>query len=139
MGRLASPSTPTTRRLRICGFEQERNATKLRQALSREFPWPRLARLLKGDSNDTIHQALADLRAALRRPGSNFRLYRPERTALHLEHLAGVGADKGPKAKTKVELWMLFPDPLFARLLPRTGEVRPADNVAITAMFGDPL
>jgi hypothetical protein len=34
---------------------------------------------------------------------------------------------------------MLFPDPLFARLLPTTGDVRPVDNVAITAMFGVPI
>ena len=40
--------------------------------------------------------------------------------------------------RTKVELWMLFPDPLFARMLPTSGEIRAEDDRTITEMFGDP-
>lgn len=117
-------------------FELEPNATKLRQALSGEFP-SRDWIVYPGDSNETIEQALADLRAADAGWAPTFAFIDPNGphyTWLTLQALAG---HKGPRAKTKVELWMLFPDPLFARLLPRSGDVRPVDNAAITAMFGD--
>ena len=119
-------------------FELEPKATKLRQALSREFPG-RDWLVYPGDSNDTIHQALADLRAADAGWAPTFAFIDPNGPHYTWHTLQVLAGHKGPKAKTKVELWMLFPDPLFVRLLPRTGEVRPADNAAITAMFGDPL
>lgn len=118
-------------------FELEPNATKLRRALSEEFPgrdWI----VYPGDSNDTIHQALADLRATDAGWAPTFAFIDPNGPHYTWNTLQALAAHKGPRAKTKVELWMLFPDPLFARLLPRTGEVRPVDNAAITAMFGDP-
>jgi three-Cys-motif partner protein len=127
--------TPPFTHLRF--FELEPNAGKLRQALSEEFQgrdWI----VYPGDSNETIHQALADLRAADARWAPTFAFIDPNGPHYTWNTLQALAAHKGPRAKTKVELWMLFPDPLFARLLPRTGEVRPVDNAAITAMFGDP-
>ena len=118
-------------------FELEPNATKLRQALSAEFPgrdWVVYA----GDCNDTIHQALADLRAGDAGWAPTFAFIDPNGPHYSWRTLEALAAHKGSRAKTKVELWLLFPDPLFARMLPRTGDVRPADNAAITAMYGDP-
>lgn len=118
-------------------FELEPNATKLRSALSEEFAgrdWV----VYPGDSNITIHQALADLRSADAGWAPTFAFIDPNGPHYTWKTLEALAAHKGPKAKTKVELWMLFPDPLFARLLPVTGEVRPVDNAAITGMFGDP-
>ncbi|MGH9127473.1 MAG: three-Cys-motif partner protein TcmP [Acidimicrobiales bacterium] len=118
-------------------FELEANATKLRQALTNEFP-ARDWIVYPGDSNDTIHQALTDLREADAAWAPTFAFIDPNGPHYTWRTLQALAAHKGPRAKTKVELWMLFPDPLFARLLPRTGDLRPIDNAAITDMFGDP-
>jgi three-Cys-motif partner protein len=118
-------------------FELEPNASKLRQALSAEFP-DRDWLVYTGDSNETIHQALADLWSIEAGWAPTFAFIDPNGPHYTWQTLETLAAHKGPKAKTKVELWMLFPDPLFARLLPRSGDVRPVDNAAITAMFGDP-
>ena len=91
-------------------FELEPNATKLRQALSREFPG-RDWLVYSGDSNDTIHQALADLRAADAGWAPTFAFIDPNGPHYTWNTLQVLAAHKGPKAKTKVELWMLFPDP----------------------------
>ena len=117
-------------------FELEPNAAKLRQALSEEFPGRDLI-VYPGDSNNTIHQALADLWADDAGWAPTFAFIDPNGPHYTWNTLQALAAHKGPRAKTKVELWMLFPDPLFARMLPRTGQVRPVDNAAITAMFGD--
>ncbi len=118
-------------------FELEPNATKLRQALSDEFPG-RNWRVYPGNSNETIRQALADLHTADAAWAPTFAFIDPNGPHYTWRTLQALAAHKGPKTKTKVELWMLFPDPLFARLLPRTGELRPTDDAAITGMFGDP-
>ena len=118
-------------------FEREPNATKLRRALAEEFPGEDLI-VYPGDCNDTIHQALADLRAVDAGWAPTFAFIDPDGPHYTWQTLQALAAHKGPSAKTKVELWMLFPAPLFARMLPGTGEVRPSDNAAITAMFGVP-
>ncbi len=118
-------------------FEREPNATKLRRALAEEFPGRDLI-VYPGDCNDTIHQALADLRAVDAGWAPTFAFIDPNGPHYTWETLQALAAHKGPSAKTKVELWMLFPAPLFARMLPGTREVRPSDNAAITAMFGVP-
>jgi len=118
-------------------FELEPNATKLHRALSVEFP-DRDWRVYAGDCNDTIREALADLRAGDAGWAPTFAFIDPNGPHYRWTTLKALAAHKGLSAKTKVELWLLFPDPLFARMLPCTGEVRPADNTAITAMYGDP-
>jgi three-Cys-motif partner protein len=121
----------------LCFFELEPKAAKLRAAISAEFPDRDLV-VYPGNCNDTIHKALADLRAADAGWAPTFAFIDPNGPHYTWRTLEALAAHKGHKAKTKVELWMLFPDPLFARMLPCTGDVRPSDNAAITAMFGDP-
>jgi len=118
-------------------FEIEPNVTKLRQALTEEFPdrdW-----LVYEDCNASISGALAELRAADAGWAPTFAFIDPNGPHYRWKTLETLAAHKAPpRTKTKVELWMLFPDAFFARLLPTTGDVRPIDNVTITALFGDP-
>jgi three-Cys-motif partner protein len=78
-------------------FELEPNATKLRQALSREFPG-RDWLVYSGDSNDTIHQALADLRAADAGWAPTFAFIDPNGPHYTWNTLQVLAAHKGPKA-----------------------------------------
>ena len=117
-------------------FELEPTAARLRQALTDEFP-DRDWIVYSGDSNETISQALSDLQSADAAWAPTFAFIDPNGPHYTWNTLQALAGHKGLHAKTKVELWMLFPDPLFARLLPRSGDVRPVDNAAITAMFGD--
>lgn len=118
-------------------FELEPNLSELRKALTVEFvgrDW-----LLYEDCNASIRQALADLWSAGVGGAPTFAFIDPNGPHYTWTTLEALAAHKGPpKTKTKVELWMLFPGPLFARLLPTTGVIRPQDNMLITAMYGDP-
>ncbi len=118
-------------------FELEPNATKLKTALNAEYPDRDLI-VYPGDSNESIRTALADLRKVDAAWAPTFAFIDPNGPHYTWATLRALAEHKGPKAKTKVELWMLFPDALFARLLPTSGVLRDADNAAITAMFGTP-
>jgi three-Cys-motif partner protein len=128
-----STADPAFTHLRF--FELEGNAAKLRAALDAEFP-DRDFIVYPGDCNETIHCALADLRRAGVQWAPTFAFIDPNGPHYTWETLAALAEHKGLSAKTKVELWMLFPDPLFARLLPTSGQLRQADDQAITKMFG---
>jgi three-Cys-motif partner protein len=117
-------------------FEMGSNIAKLREALSEEYAnrdWS-----VHEDCNASIGTVLSDLKRADAGWAPTFAFIDPNGPHYTWKTLEALAAHKGPRAKTKVELWMLFPQPLFVRLLPRTGDVRPVDNVNITAMYGDP-
>lgn len=129
---LETPDPPFTR-LRF--FELPPNASKLRRALTNEYPG-RDVLVYEGDCNVTVRQALADLHKLGVAWAPTFAFIDPNGPHCHWSTLEALAAHKGPKAKTKVELWMLFPIPLFQRMLPKSGAVRRTDETAITAMYG---
>jgi three-Cys-motif partner protein len=134
--RIALDTTnPPFTRLRF--FELPQNAAKLRTTLQQEFPGRDL-RVYEGDCNDSIHEALADLHRDDVAWAPTFAFIDPNGPDCHWATLEALAAHKGPEAKTKVELWMLFPVPLFQRMLPRTGAVRQEDEERITLMYGTP-
>ena len=118
-------------------FEMGPNAAKLRQTIAAEYPGCN-ALVYEGDCNDTIHQALADLRQQGLGWSPTFAFIDPNGPHYRWSTLEALAQHKVANAKTKVELWMLFPDSFFMRLLPKSGAVRPANNTAITEMFGTP-
>jgi three-Cys-motif partner protein len=119
-------------------FELGPKAARLRTAIETEYPG-RDAIVYEGDCNDTIHQALADLRKQGVDWAPTFAFIDPNGPDYRWSTLEALARHKPARLKTKVELWVLFPGPLFMRLLPRTGDVRPKDNATITQMFGTPL
>jgi three-Cys-motif partner protein len=101
-------------------FELPSNAAKLEESLVRDYP-ERDWKVYSGDSNDTIFQALAELCEADAQWAPTFAFIDPNGPHYKWATLQALARHKGSRAKTKVELWMLFPTPLFARMLPRTG------------------
>lgn len=126
---------PYFTRLRF--FERPPNAAKLRNSLQEEYP-SRDFRVYEGDCNETIAQALADLYREKVAWAPTFAFIDPNGPDCHWTTLQALAEHKGPDARTKVELWMLFPVPLFQRMLPKTGTVRQEDNDRITLMYGTP-
>jgi three-Cys-motif partner protein len=118
-------------------FELGPNAAKLRATIAQEYP-ERDAIVYEGDCNETIHQALADLRRQGLDWAPTFAFIDPNGPHYGWSTLEALARHKNPGAKTKVELWILFPAPLFQRLLPTTGKIRRQDNEMITRMFGTP-
>jgi three-Cys-motif partner protein len=132
--RIALDTTnPPFTRLRF--FELPQNAGKLRTTLEHEYPGRDL-RVYEGDCNATIADALADLHHDDVAWAPTFAFIDPNGPDCHWATLESLATHKGPDAKTKVELWMLFPVPLFQRMLPKTGFVREEDNERITRMYG---
>ena len=118
-------------------FEKGPNAAKLKQTIAAHYPG-RNALVYEGDCNDTIHQALADLHQQRLDWPPTFAFIDPNGPHYRWSTLGALANHKPTAAKTKVELWMLFPDSFFMRLLPRSGAVQPSSNTAITEMFGTP-
>jgi three-Cys-motif partner protein len=104
-------------------FELATNAAKLERAIEAEFP-ERNAIVYPGDSNESISSALAELRGSGVGWAPTFAFIDPNGPHYTWTMLESLASHKGPKAKTKVELWMLFPDALFARMLPTSGALR---------------
>lgn len=122
---------------RLCFFELPQNAAKLRTILGQEYPGREL-RVYEGDCNNSIREALADLHRDGIAWAPTFAFIDPNSPDCHWATLQALAAHKGIDAKTKVELWMLFPVPLFQRMLPKTGAVRQEDDERITLMYGTP-
>jgi three-Cys-motif partner protein len=90
--------------------------------------------VIRGDCNQTIHDVLAELRPLNWAPAFAFiDPNGPDVRWTTLETLAAFKANR----RNKVELWMLFPEPMFVRFL-RTdgGEVEPDHERRITDMYG---
>lgn len=125
-----STDNPPFTRLR---FFEIANADDLRVRLSNDFP-NRDFRVIKGDCNDTMNSVLRELHPLRWAP--TFAFIDPNGPDTHWSTLQALAAFR-PSRYTKVELWMLFPEPMFVRLLRTDGhEVRPEDMERITAMFG---
>jgi three-Cys-motif partner protein len=118
-------------------FELPHNARKLEQALGQEFPG-RNVRVYAGDSNDTVDLALRALHVDGVAWAPSFAFIDPNGPHFHWLTLSKLAQHKPSRVRTKVELWLLFPAPLFARMLPATAErsIRPVDEDAISRMFG---
>jgi three-Cys-motif partner protein len=128
-------ANPPFTRLRF--FELPPNAARLLATLGQEYPG-RDVRVYEGDCNETIRQALDELRQAGVAWAPTFAFIDPNGPDCHWATLQALAEHKGANAKTKVEIWMLFPVPLFQRMLPKTGTVRQGDDERITAMYGTP-
>lgn len=122
--------TPPFTRLRF--FELE-HAPELEAALRAEFPGRGL-KVHRGDSNETIHEILTELKHLNWAPA--FAFIDPDGPDVHWDTLRALAKFKMGR-KYKVELWILFAQPMFVRLLPADGkDARPIDMDRITAMFG---
>lgn len=126
---------PLFSRLRF--FELAPNAARLRATLEQEYPG-RDVQVYEGDCNHRIGEALADLHRDDVAWAPTFAFIDPNGPDCHWNTLEALAGHKRSTAKTKVELWMLFPAPLFQRMLPKTGSVRQEDDARITVMYGTP-
>jgi len=117
---------------RLRFFEIE-GAAELEVRLRADFQ-ERDFRVIDQDCNEAIDDVLAELKAYNWAPSFAFLDPNgPHYTWATIEALASFKAGR----KYKVELWMLFPEPMFVRLLPVRGDqARPEDVDKITAMFG---
>lgn len=121
---------PPFTRLRL--FETAR-AQELEERLKSDFPGRDL-RVYPGDCNETIYKALDDLSDLRWAPA--FAFIDPNGPDIRWSTLEALATFKQGR-RYKVELWMLFPEPMFVRLLRVDGEeVRAQDFERITAMFG---
>lgn len=125
-----STDNPPFTRLRF--FEINRPA-ELEARLRAEFPDRDLG-VYPGDCNETIHRALEELTHLNWAPA--FAFIDPNGPDVRWTTLEALAAFKA-KRRTKVELWMLFPEPMFVRFL-RTdgGDVEPDHARRITGMYG---
>lgn len=114
-------------------FEKKARARKLESALRADFP-DRDLKVYGGDCNELLPEALNELRGVRWAP--TFSFVDPngkEAKWKTLEALAGFR----PAYLTKAELFLLFAQPMFTRLLKVKGaQVRPQDIKDITALFG---
>lgn len=109
------------------------NPQELEAQLRADFPGRDLL-VYPGDCNETIDAALEELEDVSWAPA--FAFIDPNGPDVRWNTLEALAAFKAGR-KYKVELWMLFPEPMFVRLLRVDGEdVRPQDVDRISAMFG---
>lgn len=126
---LATDDPPFTR-LRF--FELSPRAGRLQAQIDAEF-LGRDARVIPGDCNDTIHDALRELRPLNWAP--TFAFIDPNGPNFRWSTLEALAAFKRP-GYSKVELWILFPAGLATRMLPVDGGVRASDAALLTTMYG---
>jgi three-Cys-motif partner protein len=108
-------------------------AAELEAALRAQYP-DRAFAVTPGDSNTTVGEVLGAGDLSPRAPAFAFiDPNGPDCWWTTLETLAGF---KRGVSEFKVELWMLFPEGMMTRLLPRTGELRPEVSDRITRVFG---
>lgn len=121
---------PPFTRLRF--FELDR-PEELEARLRADFP-SRDFRVIEGDCNETIHDALAELRPVSWAPA--FAFIDPDGPDVRWTTLDALAAFKANR-RNKVEVWMLFAEPMFVRFL-RTdrGEVEPEHERRISDMYG---
>lgn len=114
-------------------FFEIAKAASLRSGLASEFEG-RDFQVIDQDCNEAIRDVLAELMPYNWAPSFAFLDPNgPHYSWTTIETLARFKEGR----RYKVELWMLFPEPMFVRLLPVRGdEPRPTDIGKITAMFG---
>jgi three-Cys-motif partner protein len=126
---LATDDPPFTR-LRF--FEMAPRAARLREQIRTDYPG-RDAFVLEGDCNNNVGTALAGLAQWNWAP--TFAFIDPNGPHFRWTTIEALAAFKKP-GLSKVELWILFPAGLAARMLPVDGGVRDTDAALLTAMFG---
>ena len=126
-----SIENPPFSRLRF--FETESKAPRLQEALRQGYP-DRDFKVLAGDSNQILPLELDSLRRYNWAP--TFAFLDPNGTETHWQTLEALAQYKSNKPY-KVELFLLFPAPMFMRMLPTSGKsVRTEDKESIDRMFG---
>lgn len=122
-------------------FERPATAAKLEAALTARFP-NRVGEFFvyPGDCNVEVHKALADIHHRRKEWGAHFAFIDPNGAHFTWRTLQSLAAHKPKGARTKVELWILFADAQFSRLLPSKLDraIRVEDERQISAMFGCP-
>jgi three-Cys-motif partner protein len=127
---LSTQDPPFTR---LHFFETADSAPKLEASLRRDFPGRQFV-VHGGDCNLLIPEVLTGLRDLSWAP--TFAFVDPNGMEAQWGTLEAL-ADFRRARKTKVELWLLFAAPMFARVLRVDGAaVRPEDAAAIDAMYG---
>ena len=118
-------------------FIELKHAQTLESHLQARFP-NRNFLVHEGDCNEAIYTVLDELtRQGLNR-APTFAFIDPNGPHYHWTTLKALAAHK-PKhrSRTKTELWMLFPEPMFVRFLVTDGgKVRSKDAEKITSMYG---
>jgi three-Cys-motif partner protein len=135
---LEIPDPPFTR---LSFFEiASRRATALERQLVADYP-RRDITVYRGDCNDAITKALADLQGVRWAP--TFAFIDPDgmelawTTLQHLaEHKLGYRRTGDRKREYKVEIWMLFPSGGLMRTLQLRGSVPDRDKSRATRLFG---
>jgi three-Cys-motif partner protein len=95
----------------VCLFELEKPAQKLDQSLRSAYP-DRDLRIYAGDCNETIEQALLNLKEVCWAP--TFAFIDPYVAQIHWQTLETISKHKKP-GKPKVEIWLLFAHAQFPR------------------------
>jgi three-Cys-motif partner protein len=116
-------------------FELPQNAERLQADLRALHP-DRNFRVYPGDSNVAVYEALAELRRKNLHWAPTFAFIDPDGPDCHWATLEALARHKHERAKTKVEIWLLFPT-MFMRQLPLDDRpLRDEDVEQITNMFG---
>ena len=121
---------PPFTRLRF--FEMPPRAARLQQQIQGGYP-TRDAVVFDGDCNENIAGALSGLRQWNWAP--TFAFIDPNGPHFHWATIEALARFK-KRGLSKVELWMLFPAGLSARMLPVDGGVQDRDAALLTSMFG---
>jgi hypothetical protein len=103
-------------------FELREKAAELERELTRDFPGRDL-RVVPGDCNETIPDALAELRRDNLGWAPTFAFLDPDGMELRWETIKALAVHKRlrqPPSKTKVELWLLFPQAACSATSPWT-------------------
>ena len=102
---------------RLLFFELPAEADTLESDLERSFPddQDRYA-IIRGDCNETIREALADLRIANLHWAPTFVFIDPNTLEIKWSTLSALSRFKHPKAKTKAEMWILLSHSTIWRL-----------------------
>ena len=126
-----STKDPPFTKLRF--FETPAKAKRLEEMLRADFPNHDF-KVIGGDCNKTMPDVLGELKDYDRVP--TFAFLDPNGTETEWTTLELLANHKA-HSPYKVELFLLFPAPMFIRLLPTDGrKVREQDRVAIDKMFG---
>jgi three-Cys-motif partner protein len=120
-------------------FELPERAAELERELTRDFPG-RDVRVVPGDCNATIPDALAELRRDNLGWAPTFAFLDPDGMELRWETIKALAVHKQlrqPPSKTKVELWVLFPSGgLLRNLALDDRRLLPGHVAKATSLFG---
>ena len=116
-------------------FEQEPTSSQLRDSLSSDFRDRDFA-VVAGDCNETIVSALDELKRYDR--AATFAFLDPDGPHYRWSTIEALAAFKRVRMP-KTELFILFPAPMFIRLLPKDGSVTQRAREQLTGMYGTDL